>query len=119
MIYEKIVVRENGDKVLILVNLYVNNIDNGHTYDIDIKVCLKNKRKFVKLEFDDYLYRMLSMEDRATFRYKEYLKVVSEQELLDAKIELWNLISPIKNAVIKAPPPSRFLKEGDIPPRNH
>ena len=92
MYHEKLVVNENGDKVNIRVNFWLSY--DKPSYSIDLFICKKGKRKFFYLSFDDYSYRALSMEDRAVYKYNKFKEYVTDEQILEAKNELWNLLSP-------------------------
>jgi hypothetical protein len=92
MYHEKLVVNENGDKVNIRVHFWLSY--DKPSYSIDLFICKKGKRKFFNLSFDDYSYRALSMEDRTVYRYNKFKEYVTEEQILEAKNELWNLLSP-------------------------
>ncbi len=98
MIHDKIFKRENGDKVKITVDFYIDRHDKP-TYNIHIFLCENGKRKFNQLSFDDWNFRNLSMDERSNYRRNEILKHVSNEEVLDTISELWNRFSP-NNAVL-------------------
>jgi hypothetical protein len=95
MNYEKIIVRENGDKVMLRINFFLLSL-NKPTYKVNIYLCGKGKRKYYEITFDSYGYRSLSMEGRKDFEYQEYLKHVTEDEIQEAKLEVWQKLIPIK-----------------------
>jgi hypothetical protein len=95
MTYEKIIVRENGDKVKLLINFFLLSLSQP-TYKINVYLCGKGKRKYNEIKFDSYDYRRLGMEGRKDFEYQEYLKHVTEDELHEAKLEVWQKLIPIK-----------------------
>jgi len=92
MYHEKLVINKNGDKVNIRVNFWIYN--NKPSYSINLFICKKGKRKFFNLSFDDYSYRSLSNEDKAIYRYNKIKEYVEEEQILEAKNELWNLLAP-------------------------
>ena len=93
MNHEKIITKENGDKVKINVSVYLNY--NTAVYKLSLSLLPKGKRKFVQISFDGYEYRQLNMEQRREYELKEYLKEVSENDIYQAKIELWEKLKPI------------------------
>lgn len=95
MNYEKIIARENGDKVKLLINFFLLSL-NQPTYKVNVYLCGKGKRKYNEIKFDDYSYRSLTMQARKDFEYQEYLKHVTEDELHEAKLEVWQKLIPIK-----------------------
>jgi len=94
MYHEKIVVNENGDKIKIRVNFWL--FADRPTYSFDLFICKKGKRKFFNLSFDDYAYRALSLEDRQTYRMNKFKEYVTDDQIFEAKYELWQLLSPKK-----------------------
>lgn len=92
MHHEKLVVNKEGDKINIRVNFWLSY--NKPSYDIDLFICKKGKRKFFNLSFDDYAYKSLSMDDRMVYRYNKFKEYVSEEQILEAKNELWQKLSP-------------------------
>lgn len=93
MTHEKIIKKENGDKVNIKVTFWMNH--EQPKYDVFLTVCQKGKRLF-KIVFsqDDYEYRVLSMGDRVGYKMKKYLEHVTEEQIYQAKIECWNKLKP-------------------------
>jgi len=92
MYHEKIVVNKNGNKVKIKVHFWLSY--DKPSYSIDLLICKKGKHKFLNLSFDDFDYRALSMEDRTVYRYNKFKEYVTDEQILEAKNELWNLLSP-------------------------
>lgn len=93
MNHEKIVINPEGDKIKLIVRYY-ENFQGLPTYSLDVSVCLKGKRLFKRLEFDNWSYRKLSLEDRRIYEHTEYLKYVTEEQMQEAKMELWHKMSP-------------------------
>lgn len=91
---EKILKREDGTSVLIVVDF----VNIGHGPIIEIRRVQrrgKNKRKWAPVFDDnDHNYRCLSYEERQKYEYEKQLYYVSKEELLHAKIELWETIKP-------------------------
>ena len=92
MYHEKIIQLENGNKIKINISFWLNN--NTPVYSISLYICQKGKRKFIELKFEDYAYRALSMEEREKFRDKKYLEYLTPLQILEAKKELWQKLSP-------------------------
>lgn len=95
MNHEKIIIRENGDKVMLRINFFILSLSKP-TYKLNVYLCGKGKRKYNEITFDSYEYRRLGMEERKDFEYQEYLKHVTEDELQEAKLEMWETLKPIK-----------------------
>ena len=91
---EKILRRNDGSRVKIVVDLF--SISRGKVdYRFYVQVCGKGKRTWRDaVNVDSYLYRTLSMEDRRALNISESMKIISDAELLDAKMELWESFKP-------------------------
>jgi len=94
MRHEKLIKKENGDKVIIKVHFWMYH--ENSRYDVDLQICLKGKRKFHFIQADGYEYRSLSMSDRRLYMHNKYLEHVTEDQIFEAKTELWNLLKPTK-----------------------
>lgn len=94
MKHEKIIKREDGSRVKIVVDV----VAISHR-DIEFRsyvlTCEKGKRTW-RGTYDSNLhsYRKLSMEDRRELERKSQFSVASEKEVLDAKLELWQKLKP-------------------------
>ena len=92
--YEKILRRDDGSRVKIKVRLpgeYNGDID----YPTEVHTCAKRKRTWVPtFDRDDYIYRGMSTEEQDAFKYDSQFKSVSSDELLAAKMELWETFMP-------------------------
>lgn len=95
MTHEKIIVRENGDKVKLLINFFILGL-NKPTYKLNVYLCEKGKRKFNEITFDSYEYRRLGTDRRKYFEYQEYLNHVTDYEMHEAKLEAWEKLKPIE-----------------------
>ena len=93
MNYEKLIINPAGDKIKIHVTFFILST-NEPTYRIELSICPKGKRLFKRLEFDNWSYRKLSMEERRAYEHTEYLTFVTEEQIQEAKIELWHKLSP-------------------------
>ena len=92
--YEKIIKREDGSRVKIFVDLF--DVRYGElAYRTSASTCGKGKRTWYgSFDSNHYMYRQLSMEDRRTYEHESQLDFVSEDELLQAKTELWEKLKP-------------------------
>ncbi len=99
MSVEKIIKREGGGKVKITVSIYTNRIFGKFAYETDVQICEKGKRSwFGVYSTDTYVFRRMSTEDKVIFIKMEQLKHVTEDEIYQAKLELWNSIKPQESA---------------------
>lgn len=95
MTHETILKREDGTKISIHVSLWVD-MRFGGIWKVTVAICPPRKRSYSYVsKSDDYSWRTLSLEDRETATMAEYLKHVTAEEILAAKIALWNAIKPI------------------------
>jgi hypothetical protein len=93
---EKTLKREDGTRVRIIVRFY-SDWDRSR-YEVDVMHCEKGKRTWFGChDVDSYTHRRLSMEDRRKSVEIAQLDYVTEQERLDAKLELWQLMKPNGN----------------------
>lgn len=94
MFDKKLLIRENGDKVMIDARYY----DFNNTYIVTISVCEKGKRKFIlKTTSNEFEYRKLPFggKEREIYELNYQLKFVTKNEILEAKIRCWNLMNPV------------------------
>lgn len=95
MKHEKIIKREDGSKVKLIVNFF--EYRDMPEFIVSGYICNPRKHKFIELHNgDDYQYRALSIEDRKKYDYDKILKYATEQEIYDTKIELWEKLKPVK-----------------------
>lgn len=90
---EKIIKREDGSRVRIIASIY--NSYQKIKYETCVHICEKGKRTWRGVyDTDNFMYRRLNTEDREKFILEAQLKAVTEDELFDAKLDLWNMIRP-------------------------
>jgi hypothetical protein len=95
MNHEQVIKRDDGARVKITVNFWINA--TRAEYDVYVYTCGKGKRTYRHcFDMDRWKYRALSMEDRRTYTQNEYLKFVSQEEINTAKLALWQLLNPLK-----------------------
>lgn len=95
MTHELILKRPDGSKVKIIVRFYELS-RNDYRYMVDVLSCEKGKRTFVSVvNTDDYEYRAQSFpEGREEWAMRKYMEVATKEEILQAKLELWNKLKP-------------------------
>lgn len=92
MQHEEIIKRDNGSKVKIIIYLWLTPEDH---YWVKVLILQNNKRKWQNISNkDDYEYRKLSTSDRRLYDVALYLQYVSKDEILHAKMNLWNKLKP-------------------------
>lgn len=96
MRYEKIIKRDDKSRVEIDVEFYQSTYTgNPPSYKISIYICEPGKRKFHGIyRSDDWEYRKLSVPDREKWVLQQQLKYVTTEEILQAKLELWEKLKP-------------------------
>ena len=96
MNHEKILVREDKTKISLMVRMCIHSLRDEVYWDVQVGIMPPNKRKFNYgvVDADDYQYHALSLDDRKKFYDKETLKIVTKEEILQAKLELWENIKP-------------------------
>ncbi len=97
MTHKKTIKRDNGLQYQICVNVYLDSYGNkGVEYRIDIYCRKKGKRNWLNVEkgIDSYKYRGLSMEERSEYDIKNNLRYLTQDEIHEAKLELWNKLKP-------------------------
>ena len=95
MNYDKILKREDGSRVKIDVRISDNLRYGRLEYSTETSSCEKGKRTWIKTyNTDCYKYRRLSMDERRIFEYDSQFNLVTEIELQEARLELWNKLKP-------------------------
>lgn len=93
MIYDKIIKRDDGKRVKISINISLGLSEIS--YRSSVRLCGKGKRTWTDVtDSNCYSYRALSMDDRAKKDLENQLTVISESELLEAKLEAWQQLKP-------------------------
>jgi len=92
--YEKIFKRDNGTQFKIDASIITFHYE--FQYRINIAYRDKGKKNWLYLPdtLHDYEFRRLSMEDRENHKNENYLRFVTPDEILQAKIGLWNQLKP-------------------------
>lgn len=91
--------RQNGTRVKIEVRLEEDYLGRrgDYIYMARTFTCEKMKRKWIPtFDKDSYSYKGMSMDERATHEYESMFLVISEEELLEVKKELWLKMEPAK-----------------------
>lgn len=93
MNHEKTFKRPDGTKYNIVVSFYESL--GKAIYTVGVYKCEPRKRIFRQAaQYHDYEFRRLSMPDRENFLMSEYLKHVTESEIMEVKNELWQKLKP-------------------------
>jgi len=93
MNHEKLLKRSDGSKIKIRVRFWIRTI--YPMYDVEVLICEPRKRTFYNVySSDDWSYRKLSMEEREKYVYEKQLEHVTEDEIMEAKMEMWNILKP-------------------------
>jgi hypothetical protein len=97
MRHDKILKREDGTQFRISVLLFFPSYSlKSIEYRISVYFKEKSKRLWKGLikDIPDYKYRLLTSEQRAEYDYQNKLRYVTEEEIQEASLELWNLLKP-------------------------
>lgn len=93
MIHEKIYKRKDGTRIKISVWLYVH--ENRSNWGYLLFVQEKNSDRWLDPFTDkDYLNRVVALKNMDGLRMDTFDSYVSKEEILKAKLELWELIRP-------------------------
>jgi hypothetical protein len=92
MRHEKLLEREDKRvKICVVVSIGTNN---KTPYKTSVHWSEKGKRTWHNITKDNRDFRMLSPEEQVKKDKDNQLSLVTERELLDAKIEAWQKIKP-------------------------
>lgn len=95
MKHEKIIRRDDGSKVRIIVELRVELFQELHSWLFNVDLCEKGKRTwFSSCDIDEYQSRRMKADQFVMAKQKAALKYVSEQEVELVMLELWEKIRP-------------------------
>ena len=96
MTHEKIFIRGDRTKLKVIVELYTTMYSNDrYGYRVCVAKCEPRKRTWhYVLNTDDYRYRQLNASERVKWENDLYLELLTPEEILEAKMELWNKIKP-------------------------
>ncbi len=92
--HEKTVTNPAGDKIKIDITFWISG--NTPQYSISLYKCPKGKRKFTRVDFDNWEFRALDMIERQKYFHTKYLELVTQEQLDEAKKELWLKLVPEK-----------------------
>ena len=91
--HEKILKRENGDRVKITVELFTSHVGKLSTcyYNYQVYICAPKKKTWEhQYTSNQYAYSHLTDKEKQLLR----LKYVTEDELKQAALELWEKLKP-------------------------
>ena len=93
---EKIVTRENGAQYLIQVSFISDSFRDTFEYRVQVMTREKGKRNWnnITQQLCEYDIRKMNWEEKKEYNYKNSLRFVSEQEIMEAKNALWNELRP-------------------------
>lgn len=88
--------RENGDKVMVIADLYISS-NGSPEYRVHVATCKSGKRKWVYHNCgNDYSYRQLPFggAERKEYEKNFHLTFATAEEISTAKLALWMSIKP-------------------------
>jgi hypothetical protein len=93
---EKILKRDNGDRVKITISMSLYLRADGFEYDHRIQVCAKRKRIWKPVyDGNDYVFRGMRQIAKAEHIKQRELEHVTAEEIYAAKLELWLSLEPV------------------------
>lgn len=93
---EKIFNREDGKTVKLEVDVYVSSLNREAVYSVEVSFHERRKRIFHNaLAMNDRTYQDIrSDEGRAVYKRNKQLLHVTAEEIMSAKLELWEKLKP-------------------------
>lgn len=97
MTHEKIIKRDATQYKIVVNLMFLDYLRTKIEYRIDVYYREKGKKNWLPLPdtLHDYEIRSLSSEDKDKHRIENTLRFISAEELLQAKMELWESIKPL------------------------
>jgi hypothetical protein len=93
--HEKTLRRPDGSRVRIIVEVGVGAYHNQLDYSHRVETCAKGKRTWTQpFDTDAYNYRRMGDQERERHRADSIRMVATDEEILAAKMELWQSIKP-------------------------
>ena len=92
--FEKILRREDGSRVKVIIIWSSSSNRDYPRYHVIVERCAKRKRTWLDVTYEDYRFSLLSREDKHRKRREDILKAVTEDEILQVKLELWETLKP-------------------------
>ncbi len=93
MDYIEILRRPDKSRVRIQVSAYADYSDRSLEWSVSVATCAKGKRTWVTHpDYNSWGYR--DAKDRDDYKKKAQLKVVTKEEILSAKLKLWEKAKP-------------------------
>lgn len=89
---EEVFVLETGDKVKVVVSLFLYN--DRPEYKVELWTCKKRARTWIHYTFDDYEWRRMTMPERAEHKRKKQEELVGFNRIYEVKMKLWNQLKP-------------------------
>jgi hypothetical protein len=96
MRHEKIFKREDGSRVKLKVEIVMALGDNSQSpvYLYDVCLCEPGKVKWKPVELFDHHWKAISVKKRPSYKIWIFLKYVTEDEMLQTGLELWEKMKP-------------------------
>lgn len=95
MRHEKILKREDGSKVKIVVKYSCDYITNGPSWQVDVYLCAPRKRTWeLVVDENKYSFRALNKNDRIAEVMRVTLCHVTQEEVMGAMYEVWLQLKP-------------------------
>jgi len=97
MLYEKIFKHADGSRVQVFISFdpQANRCDQAFYVD-RVYVCAPGKRSFNGVvSSDSYEFRRIPPDERPAYKMAQYLKHITEAEILEVKTEFWQKLKPV------------------------
>jgi hypothetical protein len=93
MTHEKIFKRKDGSRVKVSVWLYVHLNQSNWGYSIFIREA-DSDRWIDPFSDSEYINRIVKPKFKNSFKHDTFDEYISKKEILEAKLELWEIIKP-------------------------
>jgi lipocalin len=95
MRHEKILKRDDGSRVKIVVFFYCDFTSLEATWNYEVSFCEPRKKSWTPAtDRDDYLFRKLDRAGKEAEKQRQALLRITQQELYDTMRELWLKLEP-------------------------
>lgn len=91
---ELILKRPDKSQVQITVDFSIDNL--GPIWRVYVMKKEPGKKKWQDVFEVDYAYRNMSMEQRSEYRNKKQMELVTDAEIWQAKMQVWESLKPEK-----------------------
>lgn len=94
MTHEKIFKRKDGSRVKVSVWLYVHLNKSNWGYSIFLREA-DSDRWIDPFSDTEYITRVIKPKFKNTIKHDSFDNYISKKEIMEAKLELWEIIKPV------------------------